>query len=218
MKCDRCDYEWEPRTSNPKACPRCKSRLDYSGRKSKDPLSEARKRERGFERTMYVMSVITPRLEAEGVRCVVVGGSAVEFYTRDWYATGDIDLAVTREKRAVIDRILRGLGFRAEGRMWVREDLALYIEIPGDVRDLDIDRVTRVETEVGYAFVIGLEDMILDRLSAAEHWKSESDREQAVRMAAMYYEKIDWNYVRKESRKQKTEKMLDRVMKDAGQA
>jgi len=29
MKCPRCRYEWESRKDNPKACPRCKSRLDY---------------------------------------------------------------------------------------------------------------------------------------------------------------------------------------------
>jgi len=29
MKCPKCNYEWESRTKNPKACPRCKTRLDY---------------------------------------------------------------------------------------------------------------------------------------------------------------------------------------------
>lgn len=28
MKCPRCKYEWVTRTDNPKACPRCKGRLD----------------------------------------------------------------------------------------------------------------------------------------------------------------------------------------------
>ncbi len=27
--CPKCDYEWESRVEEPKACPRCKSRLDY---------------------------------------------------------------------------------------------------------------------------------------------------------------------------------------------
>ena len=30
MKCCKCDYQWETRIENPKACPRCKSRLDWS--------------------------------------------------------------------------------------------------------------------------------------------------------------------------------------------
>ncbi|MDD5191598.1 MAG: hypothetical protein PHH54_02255 [Candidatus Nanoarchaeia archaeon] len=29
MKCENCEYEWEARKENPKACPRCKRRFDY---------------------------------------------------------------------------------------------------------------------------------------------------------------------------------------------
>ena len=28
-QCYKCQYEWETRTKKPKACPRCKTRLDY---------------------------------------------------------------------------------------------------------------------------------------------------------------------------------------------
>ncbi|MFH1592784.1 MAG: hypothetical protein ABIB47_05450 [Candidatus Woesearchaeota archaeon] len=29
MKCIKCTYIWEGRVTEPKACPRCKSRLDF---------------------------------------------------------------------------------------------------------------------------------------------------------------------------------------------
>ncbi len=29
MKCEYCEYDCEPRKSNPKSCPRCKRRFDY---------------------------------------------------------------------------------------------------------------------------------------------------------------------------------------------
>jgi predicted Zn-ribbon and HTH transcriptional regulator len=29
QECTKCGYEWTPRTENPKACPRCKSRMDW---------------------------------------------------------------------------------------------------------------------------------------------------------------------------------------------
>lgn len=35
-KCLKCDYEWESRVENPKACPRCKTRLDYFKRGEKN--------------------------------------------------------------------------------------------------------------------------------------------------------------------------------------
>ena len=33
MICPKCSYEWESRKPNPKACPRCKARLDYKPKK-----------------------------------------------------------------------------------------------------------------------------------------------------------------------------------------
>jgi predicted Zn-ribbon and HTH transcriptional regulator len=29
MKCKKCSYEWKSKKENPKACPRCKARLDW---------------------------------------------------------------------------------------------------------------------------------------------------------------------------------------------
>jgi predicted nucleotidyltransferase len=219
MKCQYCGYEWEPRKPEPVSCPRCKRRFDFPRKGGGgDPLADAMAVERGFERMLYVMSIITPALESRGIKSVVVGGSAVEFYTRDWYATGDIDLAVTKGKRRGISRTLEELGFKTHGRMWVREDLNLYIETPGDVADLDSDRVTRVETDVGHAYVIGIEDIILDRVNAARHWKSESDREQAIRMVAMFENEIDWRYLQERARKEKVVEALGEIREAARNA
>lgn len=35
FKCKRCNYEWEPRVDNPKACPECKRR-DWNAEKVKE--------------------------------------------------------------------------------------------------------------------------------------------------------------------------------------
>ncbi len=212
MKCPHCDYEWEPRKDKPKACPRCKRRLDYPIKK--DRLSKTGKIERGFQRNIYVMSILTERLEEEGITPVVIGGAAVEFYTRDWYSTGDIDLAIDKSKRDEFYEVMEDLGFKKEGRMWAREDLNLYVEIPGDIKDIDEERLTEVETEAGRAYLIGLEDIIFDRIQAAKHWESKSDREQAVRMGTSFYDDIDWDYVRKRCKKELSEGMLDEVLEE----
>jgi hypothetical protein len=219
MKCKFCGYEWKSRKPKPVACPRCKRRFDYPmGIVEEDLMAKAKKIERGFQRTIYVMSVLTPRLEERGVKAVVVGGAAVEFYTRDWYATGDIDLAVNKGKRKELGEVLEVMGLKKIGRMWVREDLSLYIEAPGDIADIDIDKVTRIETDAGFAYVIGLEDIVFDRIQAAEHWKSESDKEQAIRMAAMFYEEIDWKYLLNKCVEEGSEKMLKKVKEAARNA
>ena len=174
--------------------------------------------ERGFQRTIHVMSLLTLELEKAGIKPIIIGGSAVEFYTRDWYATGDIDLAIDITKEGVIANIMEKHQFKHSGRMWIREDLSLYVEFPGDADDLDMDKVTRVDTDWGHAYVIGLEDIIFDRIEAAEHWKSESDREQAVRMASVFYDEIDWQYLTEKCRVGQSDKMLDSIRKEAEDA
>lgn len=214
MKCQHCDYEWEPRKEKPKACPRCKRRLDYPIREKSDELSKAKDIEKGFKRTVYVMSILTERLEEEGILPVIVGGAAVEFYTRDWYATVDIDLAINKDKREEFYKIMKEFDFDKSGRMWVREDLNLYIEIPADLRDIDRDRLTEVKTEQGHAYIIGLEEIIFDRIQAAEHWDSRSDKDQAVRIGSSFYNEIDWEYVRERCEEELSEDMLDEILKE----
>ncbi|MGC9307943.1 MAG: nucleotidyltransferase [Thermoplasmatota archaeon] len=216
MHCPYCGYRWTPRTEQPKACPRCKRRLDYPGTAGDmDLLDRAREVEPGFHRTIYVMSMLTPQLEEQGVMPVVIGGAAVEFYTRNWYTTGDIDLAINKDRRDAFYDIMRKAGFEKTGRMWIREDLGLYLEIPGDLEDIDTEKVTRVEVDQSYAYVVGPEDIIFDRVQAAKHWKSPRDREQAVRMASLFYDDIDWDYVRAKCREEESEDMLDEVLEEA---
>lgn len=215
MKCPQCEYEWEPRKQKPKACPRCKRRLDYPlGEQDEDPLSGVKEIERGFQRTIYVMSILTEELEKKEVTPVIIGGAAVEFYTRDWYATADIDLAIDKSKREKFSEILDKFGFNKKGRMWVREDLNLYVEIPGDLSDISEDRLTEVQTDEGHSYVIGIEDLIFDRIQAAEHWESESDKEQAIRIGNVFYEEIDWDYIRKKCREELSKDMLDEILEE----
>jgi len=136
-------------------------------------------------------------------------------FQRNIYATGDIDLAIDKRKRKVFDEVVKKAGFIKHGRMWVREDLNLYIETPADIGDINMEKITVVETDEGNAYLIGLEDIIFDRVQAAKHWESEADKEQAIRIASLFYEDIDWDYIRKNCKKAGSEKMLDVVMKEA---
>lgn len=213
MKCPYCSYQWKSRTKKPKACPRCKRRLDYP-RGREDELSKAGDIERGFKRTMYVMSILTERLGEKGIMPVIVGGAAVEFYTRDWYATTDIDLAIDKNKRKGFNEVMDEFGFEKEGRMWIREDLNLYIEIPADLSDISKERLTEVETEEGHAYIIGLEEIIFDRIQAAERLDSESDKQQALRIGRTFYDDIDWNYVRKRCEEEFSINKLDELLEE----
>ena len=188
--------------------------MDYPVQRKKDPLSEAISIERGFRRTVYDMSIITAELERDGIVPVIVGGSAVEFYTRDWYSTSDIDLAIDKSRRDGFEKAMAGFGFRKEGRMWIREELGLYIEIPADISDISMENLTKIETPNGNAYIIGIEELICDRIQAAEHWKSAADLEQAIRIGSAFNDDIDWDLVRNLCKEGSSGTMLDKLLRE----
>ncbi len=127
-----------------------------------------------LRRRLWVVAVIAEALKAQAIRPIVVGGSAVEFYTFGGYATADVDLVVG--DRAALGEVLARLGFRSEGRMWYRDDLDIVLECPDEDLAGDSGRVLEVQIEDMVCPVIGIEDLIVDRLNGYVHWKWEDDR------------------------------------------
>ena len=130
-----------------------------------------------FEKMVQVAALLTKLLEDKHIRPVIVGGLAVEIYTRSDYTTVDIDMIIS--DRELAGQILVQLGFSVEGRHWYHEKLMISIEIPNDIlEDADDSKVTELQINNDLkVYVIGIEDIILDRLRACIHWKSTSDCE-----------------------------------------
>lgn len=145
-------------------------------------------------RQLRAAAAITEALASEGLRPVVVGGSAVEFYTSGSYATVDIDMVVDGIEE--IDRVLGALGFRRlAGTSYVHPRLDIVIDLPPEPLAGDAQRVVEVAVEGCRAYVIGLEDVVADRLRAAVHWQDIASREWAVQMLAAQWESVDWAYL-----------------------
>jgi len=147
-------------------------------------------------RTMVeIAAILTELLEPNGVKPVIVGGLAVEIYTRSQYTTMDVDLIVSR--RDLAKHILEQLGFVQEGRHWYHPEVDASIEIPGEqLAGASEDKITRITLSSGrHVYVIGLEDLILDRLSACVYWKSYLDCEWAQRMVKLHYDILDLEYL-----------------------
>jgi hypothetical protein len=45
--------------------------------------------------------------------------------------------------------------------------------------------------------VLGIEDLLIDRMNACRHWKSEADCEMVELLVARYGREIDWDYLHK---------------------
>ncbi|MEW6274370.1 MAG: hypothetical protein AB1556_04560 [Bacillota bacterium] len=71
------------------------------------------------------------------------------------------------------------------------------IEIPSEVLEgADPEKIIKVRLPSGrYVYVIGIEDIILDRLRACVHWKSTSDCEWGLRMFKVHRDRLDLDYL-----------------------
>lgn len=150
-----------------------------------------------LDKTMYFAAVLAEALEKKGITPVLVGGGALEFYTQGNYMTLDIDLVV--EGREQAKKVLEEMGFhRISGKKnWYNEDLELSVEIPDYKLAGSMERVTAVDIEDNLtAYVIGIEDLLIDRLNAYKYWRSLSDGEWASATLSIHFDDVDFEYLK----------------------
>ena len=145
-------------------------------------------------RRLLALGLLTERLAKRGIEPILVGGAALEFYTAGGYATTDVDLAMTASKE--VHAVFAALGFEREGRYWHHAELDLLFEAPAPA-GLPGEDSPRTETSVDglRIVVIGIEDLLIDRLRAWVHWNSDEDGRWVRRLAFLYSERINWHYV-----------------------
>jgi hypothetical protein len=118
---------------------------------------------------------------------ILVGGSAVEFYTRGISRSIDLDLV---DEKNVLPDILKRMGFKREGRHYYKD--RIYIEIPSSFLR---GRAILVKYKGKKIRIISVEDLIIDRLCACIYWDSPSDCEQARMLISGYKNKLDKQYL-----------------------
>ena len=169
------------------------------------------------KRRLVAVGVLTEALAPYDIEPILVGGAAMEFYTAGGYATSDMDLALpaTAEVDAAFDR----LGFEKEGRYWLRSDLDLLVEAPAPA-GLPGEDAPRTEVDIDgmRVVIIGIEDLLLDRLRAWVHWQSREDERWARRLALLHSDRIDWSYLRARTEPVAEEAAaLEKLAQEAGQ-
>jgi hypothetical protein len=165
----------------------------------KDILAKIGSMEGPLARQLLMTGLITRRLEERGKPApVLIGGLALSYYTREVYFTADIDLAYA--DREALDEVLQELGFAKKGRYWVHSGLDIAVEAPASALAGEDARPETVDLEGGlFCVVIGLEDLIIDRLNACKHWGSEVDCEMTELLIARYGAEVDWAYLEKKA-------------------
>lgn len=142
---------------------------------------------------------------------VVVGGSAVEFYTAASYMTKDIDFIAKDDFK--ISEIMKSLGFTmSEGYTWFHADTSVVVEFPKPPLIGDVNKVTEIETQYGTAKIIGVEDIILDRLKGRAFWQD--DNELPEMMLLTHYDNVDFGYLHEQAKSELIEDALDKAIAD----
>ncbi len=156
-----------------------------------------------FEAALRLLARISEAMEARGCRPpVLVGGGAVEIYTKGRITTGDFDLSCGRQD--VLEAVMQDLGFvRPSGagvatRGWVHPELQLGFECVSDtlldgMADREMIQIVRLD-EQGAVAIIGPEDMIADRMG---QYASGSAPEMLGQARALFTlsERLDIDYI-----------------------
>ncbi len=150
-------------------------------------LGEAARAADAGERTLLLAAVLTDAFKAVGWQPVLVGGAAVEVYTRAAYMTADLDFVAP--SGPATQRVMEALGFEREGRVWYEAELGIVVEFPSST--LAPARATEIEVEGVAVAIIEIEDLIVDRLAAWKYWRWHPDGVAAGLLLAIHGGRLD---------------------------
>jgi len=169
----------------------------------------------GTKRGLALMAELSAQLDP-AIRPVIVGGFAVEFYSTGGYRTNDIDACCMRPAEA--GAVLETWGFRKVNRHWVSTALGLQVEFPRlAIEARARERLTTVRVDGLAVTLIGVEDLILDRLNGWVHGGSTDDRRWAVELAAVALESLDQAYVQREAINDRTTEAASDILAAAAE-
>jgi hypothetical protein len=108
-------------------------------------------------------------------------------------------------------QILGGWGFSRQGRHWYDDALGIVVEIPGSsLSAAALAHTATVRLGEYVATVLGIEDLIVDRLCACEHW---SDAESCLWAEALLKSghQLDERYLRERATEEQVLERLERL-------
>ncbi len=128
-------------------------------------------------------------------RQLVVGGSAIEIYTRGAYVSGDIDIVADQAQLA---KILESWGFLHKNREWYHPEWKLAVDLVRNPEGYTGSRrLTRViVTPYGDITLAAVEDLIVKRLASAKYRRIPTDFDHARLLVQKFGEDLDMDYLR----------------------
>ena len=146
-----------------------------------DAFLELRKVENEFKQKIGLIRIIAQYFKDHGKKPpIIVGGEAVEIYTRGGFTTQDID--IKGSKQTLIDCLEKELGFERLHHVFSSSNPNFSVEWQGSTLEEGREGEAKIriiavgEDEIA---VVGFEDLIIDRLNAAKFSGHQESFEQA---------------------------------------
>jgi len=133
-----------------------------------DVLEEIEQTQDLLERALKLAAVVTRLFADEGWKLIVVGGSAVEFYTEGAYMSGDIDFCRMTLKPIPPRKAQEIMGrLRAKGgpRSW--QVAGLYVDLLGLLENEAQTPYREIETPLGQVTLVPAELVLVERVLPA---------------------------------------------------
>ncbi len=149
---------------------------------------------------MKLAGLVSTLFRERGVELVVVGGSAIEFYTEGEYASGDIDLCTTslrRPDQRMRQEVMGLLGAKGGPRSW--EVAGHYVDILGALEGLTKKPLDELQTPYGPVHVSPPEELLVERVLASvypsAHEPSAQCAKTLIAVALSGQIEMDWREV-----------------------
>lgn len=141
-----------------------------------------------------VMTVLDRAFRADGLRCVLVGGAAIEVHAPGAYMSHDLDVVIDAlflpDRRARVGGVFARLGFTPQGRHWERN--GLYVEVPGPF----LEDPSELYSSPPWSFrVVTREVLLRDRLVGFKHWGQTAYGSQAIAMLRNFGSTLDMTWL-----------------------
>ena len=150
-----------------------------------------------LEKALKLAGVVTSLFNEAGWTLIVVGGSAVEFYTEGAYMSGDIDFCRKNLERIPLRQLqdlMARLGGRGGPRSWLVA--GLYVDLLGLLENEAMTPCRNVTTPYGTISIVPAELVLVERVLLAYYPQAEVEaRNTAKKMLAACLSgqtEVDW--------------------------
>ena len=151
---------------------------------------------------LKLASVVSAVFRERGIELVVVGGSAIEFYTEGAYVSGDIDLCLIPPSRIDLrtrQELMGKFGAKGGPRSW--QVAGQYVDILGEVETLARTPFTELTAPYGPVRVVSAEELLAERVLISvypqHHEPAEDCARKLIAVALSGQIEMDWAEVRR---------------------